>query len=755
MNPVNPGATGLPDPSEPLGPQDSARLTEFARACKAAARAVVLYPAAHPAIAVTLGRIVQLTSPQQLPVPMKVTVMAKELRMDGRAPARPDAAIAELAALLHNHLIGEITIQAGGDLGAWRNFLLLLGRSTDELRAEGGIGRLWSATASTHLQIREIDYAEVLRERRGGGPAAWADIISSCLRGDQTIDFDDEATKMLLEIAADEKQLGDLLEELEARGAEDQTSGAKAGAVVRLLKGIVKAVTKKSPEIVDGVLRNMASAVGRLSPEMLVSLLTHTDAAKSDAASVVDAVVTRMTEKTIAGFIARNIDGPGSSIDRVAEAFHTLVRDDGQRQRMLTLAHNEAAASPFGATDGFEDNWNQVAGRLMTSYSDKPFVSDSYARELSTTRTRAVTIDEITDDPPDRMAAWLASVATSELRKLDLTLVLDLLTIEPDDQKWSTLMPAVVSLIEDLLLVGDFEAATTLAGVVTTTAAPGSSNERRQHAMIAIDQLVSGSMMRNLATHLATIDDTAFERVKAMCTAMGEVIVRPLAETISTDLGDRARDRLTAILIGFGAAGRRQVERLKGSENPAMRRTALLLLLQFGGQDSLPDLTELMNDRSPQIQREAVRAILNIGSDRAFEVLQQALTTGSAQSREAIMKSLAAVRDERAVPMFGYILGHVDHKGALAPIYLGAIEALGSLRGAKGIAPLREALYRGEWWAPRRTSALRGAAAAALARIGTAEAIDVLEEAVSSGPRRVRSAVRPHLASARRQKALR
>ena len=38
------------------------------------------------------------------------------------------------------------------------------------------------------------------------------------------------------------------------------------------------------------------------------------------------------------------------------------------------------------------------------------------------------------------------------------------------------------------------------------------------------------------------------------------------------------------------------------------------------------------------------------------------------------------VRDERATPLFAYILGHVDHRGLLAPIYLRAIESLGALR---------------------------------------------------------------------------
>src|SRR3954464_18396 len=174
---------------------------------------------------------------------------------------------------------------------------------------------------------------------------------------------------------------------------------------------------------------------------------------------------------------------------------------------------------------------------------------------------------------------------------------------------------------------------------------------------------------------------------------------------------------------------------------------------QFGGSDALPDLTELLDVNEPQVQREAVRAILNVGTDAAYRILEQALAGGTAQSREAIMQSIGTVRDERATPLFAYILGHIDHRGALAPVYLRAIESLGALRDPGGIAPLREALYKGEWWAPRRTSALRSAAASALARIGTPEAMETLEEAVVAGPRGVRSAARPHVASARARRA--
>src|SRR5438552_11584002 len=118
----------LTDAPVPLAPEDAARLTDFARACKAAARAVMLYPTGHPAIAATLGRIVQITSPGVMRASLTVTVLPDALLLDGRAPARPDQAVTELAILLHDHLVGELTVHAGGDVEAWRNFLLLLGR---------------------------------------------------------------------------------------------------------------------------------------------------------------------------------------------------------------------------------------------------------------------------------------------------------------------------------------------------------------------------------------------------------------------------------------------------------------------------------------------------------------------------------------------------------------------------------------------------------------------------------------------------
>jgi hypothetical protein len=735
----------------PLGVEETARLNELARACKAAARAVALYPPAHPAIATTLARIVDLTAPDRLPDSLTLAVLPESLMLDGRAPARIDPAVRELAVLLHDHLVAEITIHPGGDVEAWRSFLLLLARTADSVRADGGIALLWTTTGGRHLALREIDYAEVLRERTGGLAAGWERVIASCLEVDAFY-LNEDAIQSLLEIAGDPQRLIEIVAELDERAAASGGIPARTAALIRMLRGIAEAVARTDPSQLDLALRNMSAALGQVSPEMMLELLSQrgsTDDQGAGAPHVVGEVVRRMSDQTIATFVTRSVATPGTSTDRLAEAFHALVPDHERRQNLVGLAHDDAVASPLGQTEGFESMWTNVS-TMLTSYSDKSFVSDEYGRELSGARTQAIEVERVNDDPPDRMAAWVGTVASSAIRALDLTLLMDLLRIEQDARPWRELMVPVRAQIEDFLLVGDFDAAAELVAVIVHEAGPEGNAGRKGAAASAIEQLAGGAMMRHIVSHLATIEDPQFERVKSLCLAIGAMLVRPLAEALTSEERGRTRERLTALLIAFGPTGRQTVEWLKSSLNPAVRRTAIYLLREFGGSDALPDLTALLDDTESHVQREAVRAILNIGTDAAYEALQHALAGGTPQSREAIMLAIELVRDGRATPVFAYILRNVDHRGPLRPVYLRAIESLGSLRDPEGIEPLKSALHRGEWWAPRRTALLRAAAATAIARIDTPEARDVLREAAASGSRGIRAAVRPVLSRTKR-----
>jgi HEAT repeat protein len=219
-------------------------------------------------------------------------------------------------------------------------------------------------------------------------------------------------------------------------------------------------------------------------------------------------------------------------------------------------------------------------------------------------------------------------------------------------------------------------------------------------------------------------------------------VLNALAEAIAVEKRAAPRQRFTQILLGFGAAGKDAIEKLRASANPAVRRTAIQLLREFGGAEALPDLTTLLDDAEPHVQREAVRAILSIGTEEAYAELQRALATGTNQTREELTGALVAMRSERAIPLFEYIVRKIDRKGPLRSVYLRALESLGALKAEGTVDLLKEALYSGEWWAPVRTAELRRTAATALRQIGTSSAQQVLDEASASGPRGVRSAIK-------------
>jgi len=520
---------------------------------------------------------------------------------------------------------------------------------------------------------------------------------------------------------------------------------------LRLLRSIFEAVSKADPDRLEITLRNMAAAIGTLSPDAIVDLMRPSSAAGTRQPSdddrtsqLLGALIGRMADETVAAFVAREVTSGNAPIDRVAQAFQALVSDATQQPRLLALARDRAASS-LDSAGRFEDTWDRLAEQLLRSYNDEPFVSAEYGRDLSNARGRAIEIEAVSDDPADRINAWLSTVATTSLRTLDLMLVSDLLRIEQDDAAWGELMTPIVELLEDLFLVGDFTAASQVIPQLTHEAGHEGTPGRRPHAIKAIEALVMGPAVHHLTAHLDTSDETQFESVRTLCLGLGDAIVAPVVHALAREDRPRTRERWTSILLAFGPVARRAIEQLKTSQDAAIRRTAMYLIRQFGGSDALPDIAELLDDGEPQVQREALRAILNVGTDAAYELFTRSLAQAAPRSRDALMQALSGVRDERAAPLLFYILRHLEHRGPLAPAINRAIQSLGMLRVGGATEPLVEILYRGEWWAPRRTAALRAAAAAALARIGTRDAIAALEQAAASGSRGVRAAARAHL----------
>ena len=116
-----------------------------------------------------------------------------------------------------------------------------------------------------------------------------------------------------------------------------------------------------------------------------------------------------MTDESVSHFVAASVIKERGATERLALAFQALVPDTDRQRQLLGLAEREVAASE-GPPEGFAEMWQRVEG-MLTSYSDEKYVSEQYARELSGARTRAVDVERASDDPPERIAGWLATVS--------------------------------------------------------------------------------------------------------------------------------------------------------------------------------------------------------------------------------------------------------------------------------------------------------------------------------------------------------
>jgi len=735
--------------TEPMSAERSGLLAEFARACKAAARAVSLYPGAHPAIGGSLSRLVSAAGRLTSDGRVVCAVHPDMLAIEGEAPVRPDPAIGELAALLHERLIGELTIQREADADDWRALLLLLARAPEDLLAEGGIGSAWAGSGRSHFEIREIDYAEVLRERAGGEKAQWDRIIALCLQGD-TSGLDERALGSLIDSLSDPQRFGDLLEHFQKSEAVETVSvSLRLAALLQLMRTALEAVKTRNPAAAEQALQTMADSCARLTPEMMLAMLGSRQSSNADDAQMANDLMERMSDQTVASFVARSVTVEKGATERLAHALEVLVPEAERKGRILELAHEEARQSEAGQQEGFEQLWHSAAD-MLTSYSDASFVSEEYGKELTAARAQALEVERVSDDPPERVHAWVGTVSESALQDLDLSLLRDLLRIEEDPALWEGMATIVVGEIERRTLNGDAPSAHALAEALVQETTADGRPELRAAATRSIERLAAGPLVKHVGASLRKVEDVEVEFLNRLCHTIGAGVVRPLAELLAVEENPKATRRLRELLLGFGAAGRQSVEKLKNSPNPAVRRTAIDLLRSFGGQEALPELVSMLNDADPQVQRESIRAIVQIGTNNAYAVLQRALASKSA-TRETVLQELLGLRDDKAAPLLCYVLKQTQPTGRFFKVHIDMIDALGNLRGhPESIRTLKHVLYSGSIWTPFKTAALRRAAASALKHIGSDDATAVLDEAIAKGSRGVRKAAKAQVGTALR-----
>src|SRR6185436_9731541 len=303
-------------------------------------------------------------------------------------------------------------------------------------------------------------------------------------------------------------------------------------ALLEMMHGLANYAAEREPAKLDAVLDKMAGAAAQMSPDMLLTLITDPPPVPGGAGPRMDLggeLQARLTDEMLTKFLIDNVVKDRGASNRLATAFQTLVPDPAKQQDILAAAA-EQAATFFKDDPQFESVWTS-SSEMLLSYSDEKFVSEDYARELTTGQTQAVEVEKIGDDPPLRIRAWLSTVSDSEVRALDQQLILDLLKIETRPDGWAGVLDIAVTSIDQLVLVGDLPLASRLLEAVVAIANDASSPFTTS-AAAGVTKLVEGPMVRHLSLFLQKATDAEFEIAKRMCTNIGPSLVKPMSDTL-------------------------------------------------------------------------------------------------------------------------------------------------------------------------------------------------------------------------------
>jgi HEAT repeat protein len=733
-----------------LPPELSRSVAGLARALVAAARSVALYPAAHPAVASSLQRLRAAVHASAAEGVVSLGVTPDTLLVDGLSLPTPDGPVAEAAALLHGRDILQIGFAPEVSAETLAAFLGVLALDAETLRARGGPARVWEGHADPAIAIEQIDYGKVLEDREVRSPVTrkdelWRSIVQSVIERRKSLD--EAAQRRLLEIAGDVGAIGELAADVMAPnhavdGSPMLTSQAAAVlAAYRHLTGIVSVL---APERREEVMSNLAAATANLDPHLVMQLMRSDDESDSGSGGVgvVRGIAAAFDDLKVAQLLATTLALEGQASARLAEVFDTIAPDEPRKRRVLTLTRSLLTETDFGRSSQFQTLWSSME-ELLVSYNERPFVSEQYRAGLDEIGTRADAM--AAHDLPAELDEWVETLGQDNVRRLSVTLLIDLLNLERDARRAPELALDVAGLADDLLMAGDYEAAASVVGALARAAAD------RQGVMsgpsrVALDQLAASAGIREVIALLGDLEEPEFEPFRAICDQLGPAAVDALIVAIGVEEASLARRRATDLIVRCGAAGVSRLAPLVGSPTWYVQRNAADLLGRIAAPEGVPLLQPLLRSADSRVTKATVRALAAIDDPAAARAVHTVLRASTGDLRKAVVAALVAEQDPRVVPVLVRILNESEPLGADHVIVLETLEALGRVGNDDAVPPVATLMKRRSWFARKKVRALKQASLTTLRDIGTPAAAAALDAAARQGDRLLRKLARtvPH-----------
>jgi HEAT repeat protein len=728
-----------------LSPELARGLLQLSRALLVAARNWTLYPPEHPTVGISVKRLCAAIRESALGSVFSIGITPDTLMIETASADAAQSGIAEAAALLHDRDLLRLTFVGDVPPEAVQALLRMLALEPADRRGQGGPAKVWATSGHPSIAIEQIDYDEMMAREEGEVPEAarrddlWRSIVMS-IAGGQGAVFDERAQERLLSIAGSPADIADTA--VAASSSMCALDGSpmitsQAAIVIAAFRHLTSIVSVKAPERMTAVMSNIAAAATQLNPQVVMQVMQMEDDPTATV-PLMRGLAGAFDDDKVAQLLATALALEGRASDRLATIFNTIAPDEDRKRRVLTMTRSMLSESDFGKSGQggqFQALWGSME-ELLVSYDDKPYVSDRYQATLGGVGGRAERMATAGDLPPD-LPDWMASLGQENVRRLSVTLLIDLFTLERDKTRAEEIAADMEALAEDLLLSGTYDETLRVTNALAARARqPGAIG--RDASLVALDRLAESLAMRETAGIIGEVDEGGWTSIRAVFEAIGVASVEALKPVVMVEEASLAFERAEEAILGFGKPAVSRLASLVGDSRWFVQRNAARLLGRTGSPEAVPLLQPMLRVSDPRVVREAVSALCAIDDPAAARAIHTVLRAATGPLRRAVIDALVAGRDPRVVPILVHVLRESQPLGRDHEMVLESAKALGTVGGDEGVPALLTLALRRAFFGRRKLRALKEHSVEALERIGGAKAEAALREAAASGDRMLR-----------------
>ena len=722
----------------------SASAMTLARTLVSGIRTRSLYPAAHPNVDSAVARLHESILAIGETNGFTLGVTPETLLLDGKPLDDTDVQVTEAAELLHELDIIRLTFSSQIKPHTLHSLVGVLSQDITLLRGRGGPARAWDEDGDGAVLIEQIDYHEVLKDhdgerKQGDRDHLWLHLVRSIGRRDAT--FSEVEQERLLEIAASVSAIGELANEATKPACTPEGAPlltTQATMVLAAYAHLHQVVGVMAPERVDQVTANLAAATSALDPRIVVEMM-RADQGDDIRNAVVRGMADSFDDDQVAQLLATTLALDGKATERLAEVFDTIVPDDERKVRVFDLTKTMLNEQDFGGEDRFKTLWNSVDS-LLISHDETAFVSSDYRTVLDSATSRGEVMAEGGALPPE-LGDWAATVEEESVRTLSVTLLSDLLRIETSAVRGADIVRDIHSMVEDLLLTGEYAEALRLVQALGE-AAGKRGGVARGAARKALDELGTGGALRETIGLLDALDEAEFDMLRTLFSEIGPSAVESLHATLLFERKSRARVRGAEVIVGYGEPAVERLGPLTGHAQWFVQRNTVELLGRIGSPKAVPLLQPLLRGHDPRVLKETVGALAGIDDPSAVRAIHTVLRASGGEDRQAVIDALIQARDSRVVPVLARILKESQSLGRDHNLVLETLQALARIRNDAAVPIVASVMGQRRWFRPRRTRALKTAGVGVLVRIGGPKAQTALAVAATAGDRLLRRIAR-------------